>query len=256
MSEINKLIYESKDVVDVYALDDRLQPAERNIVDILKSRLSAMRMLDIGIGAGRTTSYFISLVKHYVGIDYAQNMIRSCQERFANSAAAFKVCDVRDMKIFSDESFDFVLFSYNGIDYMPHEERIKAFREIKRVLALKGVFCFSTHNTQYISRFYKITLCKSPMRFCQVLKIYWQVRSLLKQYGSFDKIPYAIINDGGEEFRAQTHYIAPQLQIKQLHQIGFKTIRVFSENSGGEIQDHNLLNGMTSDRWFYFLCTN
>ena len=37
---------------------------------------------------------------------------------------SFLTADARTMKDFKNNSFDFVLFSFNGIDYMDHEERI------------------------------------------------------------------------------------------------------------------------------------
>ena len=75
-----------------------------------------MKMLDIGVGGGRTTLHFAPLVKEYVGIDYSQNMIKACQERFAQ--VSFQTADARSMGIFKDSTFDFILFSYNGIDYI------------------------------------------------------------------------------------------------------------------------------------------
>ncbi len=55
-------------------------------------------------------------------------------------------CDASDMAVFDNACFDFVLFTFNGIDGMSHEKRIKTLKEIFRVLKYDGVFAFSTHN--------------------------------------------------------------------------------------------------------------
>lgn len=103
-----------------------------------------MKMLDIGVGAGRTTHYFAHLTKEYVGIDYSENMIKVCREKFQNypKKISFEVCDARSLKFFEDSYLDFVLFSYNGLDYMNHEDRLRVLREIRRATKEGGTFVF------------------------------------------------------------------------------------------------------------------
>ena len=46
-----------------------------------------------------------------------------------------------------DNSFDVVIFSFNGIDYIyPYIKRLAALKEIRRVLKTNGLFIFSSHN--------------------------------------------------------------------------------------------------------------
>ena len=66
------------------------------------------------------------------------------------------------MKLFEDSSFDFILFSFNGIDYMNHDERIRTLREIRRILKTGGYFCFSTHNLNFLLKKCSIKLSKHP----------------------------------------------------------------------------------------------
>ena len=105
-------------------------------------------MLDVGVGGGRTTVHFAPLVGSYVGIDYSETMIAACRERFEETPGqlTFQVEDVRSLPAFGDGSFDFVLFSYNGLDYIPHDGRREALAEIRRVLGRGGRFALSTHN--------------------------------------------------------------------------------------------------------------
>ena len=80
----NKDTYQSQKIVKRYANLDELFKAERTILGILKNKLKNMRMLDIGVGGGRTTYYFSPLVKEYLGIDYSEQMINACEKRFPN----------------------------------------------------------------------------------------------------------------------------------------------------------------------------
>ncbi len=58
----NKNTWEEDDIVEYYTQLTALQPPEVTITNILRDRLSGMGMLDIGVGAGRTTLYFAELV--------------------------------------------------------------------------------------------------------------------------------------------------------------------------------------------------
>ncbi len=48
-----------------------------------------------------------------------------------------------------DNSFDFVLFSFNGMDSFSHKDRIAALGEIRRVLRNDGIFYFLSHNLDW-----------------------------------------------------------------------------------------------------------
>src|SRR4030042_5313872 len=111
-SKSNQKAYESPSVIARYAHDDGLQAPERLFLQAYCKELPNLRMLDIGVGAGRTTLHFVGLVKEYVGVDYSANMIALSQSRFKDRAnhATFHTCDVRSMSLFTDETFDFALF--------------------------------------------------------------------------------------------------------------------------------------------------
>jgi SAM-dependent methyltransferase len=53
----------------------------------------------------------------------------------------------------SAQNFDFILFSFNGIDYVPACDRNAVFRELRRVGSKGGLFFFSTHNLQCLRTF-------------------------------------------------------------------------------------------------------
>jgi ubiquinone/menaquinone biosynthesis C-methylase UbiE len=247
-------------VVEYYSKQTNLQPPERAILNLLKSSLSEMKMLDIGIGGGRTTVHFAPLVKTYEAIDYSEEMIAACNKRFSgySNNVSFIVCDARSMKIFNDNTFDFILFSFNGIDYISHNERLKVFREIQRVGKPGSLFCFSTHNFLYIHRIFdlKYQLSLHPKRIARKIFIWLLIRFYYNRGVEINKLKnskYAIFNDGVHNYRLQTYYIKPIEQIKQLYETGlFKDVRVFSL-SGSEMKSETDLKCI-EDIWLYYLC--
>lgn len=115
---MDKNPWESEDTVREYYAEFYLLKPEETVLNGLRAKLSKMRMLDIGVGAGRTTRYFAPLAKEYIGVDISKNMIRACRRKFRNypKKISFEVADARDLSSFRDNYFDFSLFSANGID--------------------------------------------------------------------------------------------------------------------------------------------
>ena len=114
MSDKNKKTYSRSNIARYYKQLSMLQPAEKTILELFQDRLPNMKMLDIGIGGGRTTQHFGTVTAEYTGIDYSTEMIAACQQKFANSPQpmslkpmSLKVVDARDMSQFGDNYFDF-----------------------------------------------------------------------------------------------------------------------------------------------------
>ena len=168
----------------------------------------------------------------------------------------FLVRDVRDMSIFPKESFDIVLFSFNGIDCLSHEDRLNALREIQRVLKTNAFFMFSAHNLQFAPRLF---------RKVQVRPIWWtspwghlfmnmKRRKLNPEWHSLAEKNYAIIDDGTYDWRlGGLYYVDPQYQVTQLHNTGFSNVRIFSLKSGLGITLEAELK-QNRDWWLYYLC--
>lgn len=148
--------WESEDIVKTYCVKRHLQKPEETVLDKLRAKLPKMRMLDIGVGAGCITYHFAPLVREYVGVDYSENMIRACRLKFKNSSKkiSFRVADAKDLSFFGDNYFDLSLFSFNGIDYMGHDDRLRTLCEIYRITKNGGYFCFSTHNLNCAWKFF------------------------------------------------------------------------------------------------------
>jgi SAM-dependent methyltransferase len=246
----NKLVYEDKKLLSRYKDDDLyLEPSEKGFILRNKLALKSMKMLDIGIGLGRTTFYFSDLVGEYAGIDYSKTMVDECKTTYPG--LNLRVCDVRDMSVFPEGYFDFAMFSYNGLDYIPHEDRINALKEINRVLKKGGVFFFSSHNTEYIETLYSLKYSADP-RTMAFYALQW-VKLRIKNPDIRKKISdgHVMFFDGGLNFRLNTYYVSPEEQIKQLRTSGFTDIRLYSSITGLEIGD---INSMKNERWIHYLC--
>ncbi|GBF78757.1 class I SAM-dependent methyltransferase [Aphanothece sacrum] len=254
----NQKIYSAPNIVGYYAQLSQLQPAEQTIINLLQHQLSTMTMLDIGVGGGRTTKHFFPIVGQYIGIDYCPQMITACKKRFSafSESISLEVGDARKLSQFNDNFFDFILFSFNGIDYISHGDRLKVFQEINRVGKSGGYFFFSTHNLQGIEKEFnwQKNLSFNPITTYVNLVMFalfrWFNPSLTSE--KLTNSPYLIIRDESHNFRLQTYYIRPLEQIKQLQEY-FSEIKIYSWKNGLDITDEIELLSQ-SDMWIYYLC--
>lgn len=250
----NKETYQSGDVVRYYEKYQSLQKAEARLMQLIGDKLSGMDMLDIGIGAGRTTLHFAHRVKSYTGVDYASGMIDACLRKFGDKlpAATFQQADVRDLSRFTDNSFDLVLFSFNGLDYILPEERETALREIYRVSRPGAWFFFSTHNLISLLNFrafeFRLNLPAAIRRYFEVKKI---KRINRVQFGQARHKDVVTINDGAHNFRLETCYYRPSYQVKLLETCGFSDILLF--DTQGENADPAKEHETSNDKWIYYL---
>lgn len=142
-AETNFQIYDAAGVASHYAALDYLTPCERLLFDSYITPGSAI--LDLGVGGGRTTAWLARRASKYIGVDIAAAMVEACQARFPE--LKFVLGDAADLSAFADESFDAVVFAFNGIDYViPAASRRACLEHIYRVLKPKGVVVFSSHN--------------------------------------------------------------------------------------------------------------
>jgi SAM-dependent methyltransferase len=253
--ENNQKVYTLPGIIGYYTALHRLQPAEETIFGILGDRLSRMKTLDLGVGGGRTTGHLAPRVATYTGLDYSPEMIAACRQRFGDRSLSWIIGDARDLSQFADNSFDFILFSFNGIDYIPQVDRQKVFREIARVGTSGGYFAFSSHNLTAMEREFhlKTHLSLNPVT-SYVNLVLWAIlryrnRSLTPE--KLARSDFAMIRDEPHNFRLYTYYGRPRTQLQQLQPF-FSEIRLFSWQTGQEITDERDLNTLT-DLWLYYL---
>ncbi|MBW7954461.1 class I SAM-dependent methyltransferase [Candidatus Gracilibacteria bacterium] len=125
-----------------------------------------LKILDIGCGGGRTTFSLYNLgFNNIIAGDYSNRMIEKAKNNSLElkiEENLFYVIDATNLETFKDDIFDIVFFSYNGIDYIPSiEYRLKAFKEINRVLKKGGSFFYSFHNTYWFSVYRLINLIRT-----------------------------------------------------------------------------------------------
>ena len=253
----NHRTYTSSSVVQYYAQSIDLQPAETTIINLLQSQLGQMKLLDIGVGGGRTTQHFANLVSEYIAIDYSPQMIAAANKRFPKFADtnAFQVCDVRDMSRFLDNSFDLILFSFNGIDYMSNEDRSQAIKEIQRVGKPGGYLFFSTHNLTAFEREFdfkqQISLNPFKTYINLVMSAFLHIFNYPTTYQKLRDSAYCILKDESHNFSLDTYYIRPKEQIDRLKS-SFPQIKVYSWKTGSELTEAEL--DYHPDLWLYYLC--
>ena len=227
---INKRCYEKKRTVLEYALT-ALQIAEVMIFIKYREYIADKHVLDIGCGAGRTTLPLARLSKHYIGMDFSLDMIALCKEKFAIANTTFLHHDARNMKIFEDDTFDFVLFSYNGLDSMGNNNRLKSLKEIHRILKKDGVFVFSSHNRNYRLENSFPSMSFTPCPYVQAKLFVKYFRSVInflknKKREQFNET-YAIINDKAHSYALLTYYIDKNNQLLQNKGIGLETVEMY-----------------------------
>lgn len=102
-------------------------------------------ILDLGVGGGRTTAILGPLARNYLGIDYSEQMIEVARKNFPRYV--FAVMDASNMASLASESFDVILFMFNGLGILhPHEKRQQCICECHRLLRQGGKFIFSVHD--------------------------------------------------------------------------------------------------------------
>ena len=254
MSNQNKDIYNKYETVYEYSKDSYILNPEKTILNKIKTLASNWKMLDIGVGAGRTTSYFAPFFKEYIGIDYSEAMISICKEKYENlTNARFFISDARKMTTFDDNTFDFILFSFNGIDCVDKNERIQILKEIHRIGKENSLFAFSIHNSYNIPKLMSFQTPKNPLKYIKEFKRYKGVRSRNPSLSNLILFDQTQIIDGDLDFKAEYLYTKPEFQITQLNEIGFSEIQVYDLKKGKEITN-NIIQGKCTDPWIHFLC--
>jgi SAM-dependent methyltransferase len=221
----NRGVFERPDVVEDYIRDTALRAAERVILDRHRADYVGKRVLDLGVGAGRTAPSLAPNAARYVGVDFSERMVAACRMRFPEWD--FQWGDARDLAVFGTGSFDFVLFFFNGLDYVGDEDRQRVLAEVLRVLDRGGVFAFSSHNLEASAgatwRWRVVLRPRPPAELARALRRAGRsIRNRLRNAGRQIRTDrYAILNDPAHQFGLQTYYIGAAAQIDQLRRAGF-----------------------------------
>lgn len=239
-SSSNRSTYESQDIVGQYARSTELYPAEEHIFRRYQRQFSRS-VLDIAIGAGRTTRALLPGCERYAGLDISEGMVASAREHFPK--ANLRVMDMRNVpRELANEKFDAILISFNGIDYIQWDERCALLAALPALLAADGVFVFSTHNLAdadvqrgfhlrqdlraALHRAYNPrSLAKFVLRGTPWMLKAWRNRRRNRPLErAFDG--YAYVNDAAEDYGVLTLYVLVAKQLEILRTAGFSRIEM------------------------------
>jgi SAM-dependent methyltransferase len=242
-----------------YAPMRSLMPAERAVLDRLRERWGETTMLDIGVGAGRTAYTFAAVARDYVGLDYSPRMVGLSRALIGeDDGRRFEVGDVRDLSSYHGRQFDFVLFSFNGLDSVPSEDRLTALREIRQVISDDGLFLFSAHSLEALDLRYRLPRLRG-------VRPLWSLMNLAKSTLNHVRLRRAnreldlaearhrgwavVREDPAHRFLLENYYVTPRLQIRQLESAGFELVEL--TGMGGEPVDPDAPGDAL---WLHYLC--
>lgn len=216
-------------------------------------------MLDLGVGSGRTAYTFAALARSYVGLDYSPRMIELARELIApEDSVELAVGDARQLQL-GDRRFDLVLFSYNGIDSVSHEDRLRILDEVRRVVEPGGHFFFSSHSLRWLPFRPAATpprrgdLLRSTYRSAQSVRRALRLKRLnrsLDMEGARAR-GWTLTLDPAHDFNIVYYYVDPEQQLEQLEAAGFRPLSILDAR-GREVDTQTV---PTDDCWLYYLCS-
>lgn len=110
------------------------------------------RILDVGTGTGRIAIGLCKRGYRYVmGVELSKSMVQRARKiaRMHEYSVVFQVGNATALK-FEDNLFDHAIFGFNGLMQIPgRENRIKALKEILRVVRPGGRFIFTAHDRDH-----------------------------------------------------------------------------------------------------------
>lgn len=246
----NKKVYESENIYSDYFGKQSLFPTERNFIHSVRDSISTFEMLDVGIGGGRTTYNFAPRVARYIGIDYSGAMIRYCNHRFQSMQnATFLEMDARNLSAFSNQQFDLVFFSFNGIDCVDYEGRKQILLEFNRVLKPNGILLFSFHNVRNLHRLYSFQMPRSPFKIPWELNRMKMLRKINGPAKKYENKEIFSMYDGADHFHTEIFYLLPERQLQDLHSTGFEMVQWWDMKSGKIISTDQLVH--TTIPWIF-----
>ena len=257
LDQNNQQEYESRAIVRYYAEESDLQQPEEVILKRLLREIPKFRMLDIGVGGGRTTLHFGPWAAEYVGVDYAAAMIEACKARLEGFPRRyqFEVCDARMMSRFAHASFDLVLFSFNGIDHVSDPDRWRIIDEMRRVCRPGGYVAFSSHNLNRLDGLRGVTWQSHPVKMAKELYGWFRLNFVLNRRADLRKdaaTTHLIINNGIHDNKLRIYYGDPVWTVKCLRH-RFRDVEVMGLSRGTLLVSEQDLR-RCKDPWVYYLC--
>jgi SAM-dependent methyltransferase len=226
---INVDVWRSHKVLDIFAVRDGfIDAGEAMLLERIADEPSHRPILDIGVGGGRTIPLLAGGDDGYVAVDFLQEMVELTRAK--HPGIRVEQADARDLSGFEDDSFGAVLFSFNGIDGLAHEDRAAVHRAAMRVLRPGGTYLYSTHNLDFCCagrppwhrswwdldngpRAMLVYAARLPRRGLS----YRRLRRLTERGES-----WAVLVGSAYDFRVLLHYVTPGEALAELERAGFQ----------------------------------
>jgi SAM-dependent methyltransferase len=252
---VNRLRYASSALPREYERSDGLQPPECSVLELIAADVRDAPILDLGVGAGRTTPYLRSLSDDYLGVDYSPTMVSVCRRRHPD--ARFAVLDARSLREFATDRFGLVMFSFNGLDCIDHSDRMVVLRDVHRILRPDGWFVFSSHNRDAAVARYRLPplyRSRNPARLAARTGAWTTAtvraarnRRRLRRY-EYETASHAVRNDEAHEYSLLTYYVRVADQFSQLREAGFTSTPSAYALDGRCLEPGELCR----DAWIYY----
>lgn len=220
-------------------------PGERAALEYALPDVRGKAILDLGIGMGRTVPILEPIAGEYRGLDFLPSMVEASRRAYPHASLA--VGDARSLAQYPEAHFAMVVFSYNGIDAVSHADRRLVLRAVRRVLAARGVFLFSTLNIDgpsFRERPWKV-------RVWPPYSAIGYARQAVRQLAGapLDLVNWSKIRRGGERgqgfavaplsahhYGVLAHYTSLERQLEELAEEGFAAApAVFDSRRGARL---------------------
>lgn len=216
-------LFNTDDAVELYTervTDATLFPQERKAVERYFTDTDGS-VLDVGCGVGRVSSLLHERGFDVTGIDVSEPLVENARSLFPD--IDFRVADIRNAP-FESETFDYVVFSFYGLDYvLPEAERITALREIYRLLKPAGIVMFSSHNSWHPLVPLSVSDLLQAIKDVWVLYLRGKSRERLLSRYKIESVPLGEV---------EIYLSNPIHQWLQLRKCGFTPLDVVGQHDG------------------------
>jgi SAM-dependent methyltransferase len=218
---------------------------ERAALDLVREDVRNKPILDLGVGTGRTIAMLMPLTSDYRALDYSPAMVEVSRRRYPG--ARIDTADARDLSGYPAGHFGLVNFSFSGIDAVSAPDRRLVLRAVRRVLAPRGIFLFSTLNLDgpsYRERPWKLRLwpTRNPLKIASQMArqlagapldaLHWLRARRAGEWGP----GYAVAPLSAHHYGILAHFTTLDRQLRELAEEGFeRDVPVFENRRGGRV---------------------
>ncbi|MDQ1697309.1 MAG: hypothetical protein QOJ03_2662 [Frankiaceae bacterium] len=247
-------------------------PGEVEAMSAFADAVRGEPVLDLGTGTGRTIPLLRLATARYVAVDYTEAMVELARRRYPD--ADVRHGDARSLTDLPDGSFRGVVFSFNGIDAVDHEDRPAVLAAVRRVLAPGGYFLYSTLHKDgpaFVQRPWRrealpwavgslvpshrpaplraaaaaLRTVRDPGRVPRQFRNWWRLRSQ-----SHDAGDWAIGPTDAHEFGLLVHFTTIAGELRRLGAAGFDLVDTFAAEDGRSVHGGAPRRDV---RWFHVL---